>query len=92
MYVLIASKGMQSFDSPRQFACYSGCAPFDYSSGTSVRGKTRVHFIANRKMKALLHIAALNAITFNQKLKTYYQRKLDEGKNPMSCTFSAEVD
>ena len=25
VYMLIVSKSMQSFDSPRQFACYSGC-------------------------------------------------------------------
>ena len=43
-----------------------------------------MHYIANRKMKMLLNMAALNAITFNDELKTYYQRKLAEGKNPMS--------
>ena len=32
----------------------------------------------------LLHMAAINAITFNEELKTYYQRKIAEGKNPMS--------
>lgn len=83
-YVLIVSRGMESFSTPRQFACYSGCAPFEHSSGTSVRGKTKVHFLANRKMKMLLHMAAINAITFNEELKTYYQRKVAEGKNPMS--------
>ncbi len=83
-YLLIVSQGMKSFVTPREFACYSGCAPFDYKSGTSVRGKTKVHFIANRKMKVLLHMAAMNAITFNEELKTYYQRKVAEGKNPMS--------
>jgi len=83
-YLLIVSRGMQSFDSPRQFACYSGCAPFEHSSGVSLRGKPKVHFIANRKMKSLLHMAAINAITFNQELKTYYQRKVAQGKNPMS--------
>ena len=83
-YLLIVSQGMRSFVTPREFACYSGCAPFDYKSGTSVRGKTKVHFIANRKMKVLLHMAAMNAITFNEELKTYYRRKVAEGKNPMS--------
>jgi transposase len=83
-YVLIVSRGMESFATPRQFACYSGCAPFEHSSGTSIRGKTKVHFLANRKMKMLLHMAAINAITFNEELKTYYQRKITEGKNPMS--------
>jgi len=32
----------------------------------------------------LLHMAAMNAITFNEELKNYYQRKITEGKNPMS--------
>ena len=32
----------------------------------------------------LLHMAAMNAITFNDELKAYYQRKVAEGKNPMS--------
>lgn len=83
-YLLIVSRGMQSFATAREFACYSGCAPFAHASGTSIRGKTKVHFIANRKMKMLLHMAAMNAITFNDELKTYYQRKVAEGKNPMS--------
>jgi transposase len=83
-YLLVVSRGMESFDSSRQFACYSGCAPFEHSSGVSVRGKTKVHFIANRKMKFLLYMAAINAITFNKELKLYYQRTTAEGKNPMS--------
>jgi|SRR5688572_4699448 len=83
-YLLIVSRGMQSFATAREFACYSGCAPFAHTSGTSIRGKTKVHFIANKKMKMLLHMAAMNAITFNDELKIYYQRKIAEGKNPMS--------
>ena len=83
-YLLIVSQGMKSFATARQFACYSGCAPFAHQSGVSIRGKTKVHFIANRKMKMLLHMAAMNAITFNDELKAYYQRKVAEGKNPMS--------
>jgi transposase len=84
VYLLIVSRGMQAFDSPRQLACYSGCAPFEHRSGVSIRGKSKVHFIANRKMKMLLHMAALNAITFNEELKQYYQRRISEGKNAMS--------
>ena len=83
-YLLIVSRGMNSFSTAREFACYSGCAPFAHTSGSSIRGKTKVHFIANRKMKMLLHMAAMNAITFNDELKAYYQRKVAEGKNPMS--------
>jgi transposase len=83
-YLLIVSQGMEAFETPRQFACYSGCAPFAHCSGTSIRGKTKVHYICNHKMKALLHMAAMSAIVFNEELKAYYQRKLKEGKSPMS--------
>jgi transposase len=83
-YLLIVSRGMDSFTTPRRFACYSGCAPFEHSSGASLRGRPKVHFIANKKMKMLLHMAAINAITFNEELKQYYRRKVAEGKNPMS--------
>jgi transposase len=83
-YLLIVSRGMKSFSTAREFACYSGCAPFEHKSGASIRGKTQVHYLANRKMKMLLHMAAMNAITFNDELKAYYQRKVGEGKSPMS--------
>lgn len=83
-FLLIVSRGMQSFATPRQFACYSGWAPFEHSSGTSIRGKAKAHFIANTKMKARLHMAAMNAVTFNEELKHCYKRKVAEGKNPMS--------
>jgi hypothetical protein len=43
-----------------------------------------VRYIANRKMRMLLHMATMNAITFNGELKACYQRKIAEGKNPMS--------
>jgi transposase len=84
VYMLIVSRGMQSFDSPRQFACYSGCAPFEHQSGVSVRGKNKVHFFANRKIKSLLHMAALSSIAFNAELKAFYKRKVEAGKNKMS--------
>ena len=83
VYMLIATKGFTSFQNARQFACYAGVAPFEYSSGTSVRGKTRVSHLADKKMKSLLHMAALNAVRFDAELKAYYERKKEEGKHSM---------
>jgi hypothetical protein len=31
--------------------CYSGVAPLEHSSGTSIRGGTRVSHLANKQMK-----------------------------------------
>ena len=83
-YMLVVTNGMKSFEDSRKFACYCGVAPFEYSSGSSIRGKTRVSYLANKKIKEMLHMAALNAVRFDEEMKTYYERKLAEGKNAMS--------
>ncbi|MFA5670469.1 MAG: IS110 family transposase [Balneolaceae bacterium] len=82
-YMIITTKGFTSFSNSRKFACYSGIAPFEHSSGSSIRGKTRVSPLANKKMKALLHMASLSAIRHDPELRLYYQRKKAEGKHSM---------
>jgi transposase len=67
----------------KQLACYCGVAPFEHSSGTSVRGKTRVSRMANKSLKTKLHLCAMVAIQHDPELKTYYERKTKEGKNKM---------
>lgn len=84
VYLLIHTTGLTSFANARQLACYCGVAPFVKRSGTSIKGKTRVSHIANKKLKTLLHMCALNAIKFDPILKQYYERKLEEGKHKMN--------
>lgn len=72
------------FKNWRKFACYSGTAPFDYQSGTSVRGKAQVSSLANKQMKKMLHLAALCAIHTDSELREYYIRRQAEGKSKMS--------
>jgi len=75
---LIYTQDFTAFDNGRQFACYAGVAPFEHSSGTSVRGRTRVSPLANRKMKALLGNCASAAVQYDPQLKAYYHRKREE--------------
>ena len=82
---LIYTQDFTAFDNGRQFACYAGVAPFEYSSGSSIRGKTKVSPLANRKMKALLSNCASAAVQHDPDLKAYYQRKTQEGKAKMSA-------
>jgi len=82
-YLIIATKGFSSFDNWRKFACYCGVAPFEFSSGSSVRGKTKVNHMADKKMKSLLQMCVLTAIKYDPQLKEYYNIKKAEGKNSM---------
>ncbi len=68
----------------RKFACYAGTAPFEHTSGTSIRGKTQVSHLASKPLKRLLHLAAISAITHNKELRTYYLKRVNEGKSKMS--------
>ena len=50
-------------------------APFEFSSGSSVKGKTKVNHMADKKMKSLLQMCALTALKYDPKLKAYYLKK-----------------
>lgn len=67
----------------KQLACYCGVAPFEHSSGSSIKGKTRVSKMANRSLKTKLHLCAMAAIQYDAEMKNYYERKVAEGKNKM---------
>lgn len=84
IYLIGCTANFAGSPSGKQLACYAGVAPFEHSSGISIKGKTRVHRMANKELKRLLHLCALSAIQHNQELKTYYHRKKDEGKHSMA--------
>ena len=81
---LVQTKNFEAFETGRQLACYTGSAPFEYQSGSSIRGKTKTHPIANRQLKALLTNSAYAALRYDPEIKAYYERKTSEGKAPMT--------
>ena len=83
LYFIIATKGFSAFKNWRQFACYSGVAPFEYSSGTSIKGRTKVNHMADKKMKSLLQMCAMTTLKYDPQLKEYYMKKKEERKNSM---------
>lgn len=83
-YILVTTNEFININNPKKYACYSGVVPFEHSSGSSVRGKTRVSQMANKNIKTLLHLAALSTIQVQGDLQEYYVRKVAEGKNKMS--------
>ncbi|HYK46432.1 MAG TPA: IS110 family transposase [Parafilimonas sp.] len=83
LYLIITTKSFQGFKTWRQMACYAGVAPFEYSSGTSIRGKTKVNSLADKKMKSMLQMCVLTAIKIDPEIKKYYQNKKQQGKASM---------
>lgn len=84
LYTIVYTDGFTKFKTHRQFASYCGVAPFPNVSGTSIRGKTKVSNLANKKLKSLLDLGAKGSIQYNLEMKTFYERRLEMGKSKMS--------
>ena len=83
LFLFVFTNEFTMYTTPRQLACYCGVVPFEYTSGKSVKGRPRVHYMANKKMKKQLHMCALAAATHDPEMKAYFERKVAEGKNKM---------
>lgn len=84
VYLICCTNNFAAKHTGKQLASYAGVVPFDYSSGTSVKGKNRVHKMANKDLKRMLHLCALTAIKCYPEFTNYFNRKKAEGKNGMS--------
>ncbi|OAV72332.1 Transposase IS116/IS110/IS902 family protein [Bacteroidales bacterium Barb6] len=83
--MIVVTKGFTDFTDARKFCCHAGMAPFSYSSGSSIRSRSRILHRADKSIKALLQRAALVVATrCRGELHEYYERKVAEGKNRMS--------
>lgn len=80
LQLIISTNEFRDINDPKKFACYAGIAPFKNESGKTAK-KTRISPFANKKMKSLLHMCAINSIQWNEELRAYFIRKTEvEGK------------
>lgn len=69
----------------RQWVASAGLDPREYSSGTSVRRKTRISKAGNRHLRRALYMPALVAVQHDPHLRAFYQRLLARGKEKMQA-------
>jgi transposase len=84
VYIICCTNNFAGEIKGKQLASYAGLAPFPYESGKSIKGKNKVHKMANKELKSLLHMGALSAIKYYEEFRHYYDRKAGEGKHPNS--------
>lgn len=82
--IIVVTHNFKKFSTWRKFAAYVGTAPFPFQSGTSIKGRTKVSHLANKEIKALIHLCALSAIQHSPEMKKYFEKRTLEGKNKMS--------
>jgi len=71
------------FADRNRFASWTGTAPLDASSGEQIRH--RLSRAGNRKINHMLHIAAATQARLDTEGRTYYRRKLSQGKTRMEA-------
>lgn len=75
--------GIDRFTTQNHLAMYAGIAPVKYQSGKSERVYTNP--AGNRRLNQAIHTVALSQIgnRGDEKAKTYYQKKVSEGKSKL---------
>jgi len=82
--LIAKTNGFKTITDPRKLACYAGVAPFEHQSGTSINKPPKVSHMADKKLKTVLHMAAMRVTRLDGELREYYIRKVAEGKHKMA--------
>ena len=90
LYLICCTNNFAGKISGKQLASYAGVVPFEYSSGSSIKGKKRVHKMANKDLKKLLYLCAMACIQFYPEFRDYYDRRVREGKHELIVLNSIE--
>jgi transposase len=81
---------IERFASPEKLVAYIGLDSRVKESGTSVNGKGYMTKRGNRQLRHMLFNAAFIARQKNPELKTYFEKKLGEGKHYFSAMCAVE--
>ena len=82
---IIETDNFTRFTDARKFNCHCGLAPFPYQSGSSIKGRTKTHFLRDKTLKSILFKAACTAIQHDPQLKIYYQQRIEKGKHKLTA-------
>ena len=76
---------MDRLPSAQSAAAYCGLSPREYTSGTSVRKRTRQSKAGNPRLRKALFLPAQTAVRFNPLLRGFFARLVAAGKPRMQA-------
>lgn len=79
--LLILTDGFNRFQSASELCSYAGLTLVIRTSGSSVRGKSRISKMGNQKLRNLLFLCSFNACKYNTACKALYDRIVAKGKS-----------
>jgi transposase len=78
--ILAKTNGITKFQGPKQLAKFSGIAPTEKSSGSSVRGRRGINRSGNASLRKALYCATWSSLRGNKACKALYDRLRGKGK------------
>lgn len=81
LFLIVVTDGFKKFESASQLCSYVGITPTIRESGSSVRGRSRISKVGNRKLRNLLFLCSFNACKHNKACRDIYERIVNKGKS-----------
>ncbi len=78
--LIVFTQGFKYTNHHRQLISFAGLAPTEYSSGSSIQGKSRIYKRGGKNLRDVLYMCAMNAIKTNPACKSLYERLRANGK------------
>lgn len=78
--LIIFTQGFKNTHNHRQLISFAGLSPTEYSSGTSIKGKSSICKRGGKQLRDVLYMCAMNAIKTNTACKALYERLKAKGK------------
>ncbi len=65
----------------KQIVSLAGLDPIEKSSGSSVKGKTKISKVGSKICRGTLFMPAMTSVRYNERLKSFYDRLKENGKH-----------
>ncbi len=81
LFLIVCTNAFETFDNAKQLSAFFGLSPVEYSSGSSVKGRSRISKRGNARMRNYLFMCSFTACKNNPHCKAIYNRIVDKGKS-----------
>jgi transposase len=81
LFLIVVTDGFKKFETASQLCSYVGITPTIRESGSSVRGRSRISKVGNRKLRNLLFLCSFTACKHNKGCREIYERIVNKGKS-----------
>lgn len=81
LMLIVMSDGFNRFENAKQLCSYAGITPTIRESGSSVRGRSRISKMGNKKLRNLLFMCSFSACKHNKGCRDIYERITSKGKS-----------